>query len=147
MSACELVRNELGVSILSELGASKYLGKGLKLRLFVPKIPYRLTLLRPVFKRPSLVALAFMQLFEESLEQNSMYWRCDSPCGYAGTCPVSSDGNRRFPWCVNSCNHNGLGNHKIVRSQLNSLHIDRNSVSLIFCSRAYNSGVFALHTF
>ena len=67
-SACELVSNGLGVSVLSELDAFKYLNSGLDYRPFVPKIPHRLTLLRPVLKRPSLVALEFMQMFEESLK-------------------------------------------------------------------------------
>ena len=67
-SACELVSKGLGVSILSELDAFKYVNAGLDYRPFVPKIPHRLTLLRPVLKRPSLVALEFMQMFEESLE-------------------------------------------------------------------------------
>ena len=68
-SACELVSNGFGASVLSELDAFKYSDKGLEYRPFVPKIPSRLTLLRPVLKRPSLVALEFMQMFKESLEQ------------------------------------------------------------------------------
>ena len=47
---------------------SQQLNLLLDYRPFVPKIPHRLTLLRPVLKRPSLVALEFMQMFEESLE-------------------------------------------------------------------------------
>ena len=68
-SARELVSNGLGVSILSELAAFKYSDKGLEYGPFFPKISHMLTLLSPVLKRPSLAALEFMQMFEESLEQ------------------------------------------------------------------------------
>ena len=64
----ELVSNGHGVSVLSELEVFKYVNAGLDYRPFVPKIPHRLTLLRTVLKIPSLVALEFMQMFEESLE-------------------------------------------------------------------------------
>ena len=66
-SACELVSNGLGVSILSELDAIKYVNQGLEFRPFLPKIPHKLTLLRPILQRPSLIALEFMQMFETSL--------------------------------------------------------------------------------
>ncbi|MGB0772035.1 MAG: LysR substrate-binding domain-containing protein, partial [Paracoccaceae bacterium] len=68
-AACELVSNGLGVSILSELDASKYVNTGLEFRPFRPKIPHRLALLRPTLKRPSMISLEFMQLFHESLRQ------------------------------------------------------------------------------
>jgi len=68
-AACELVSNGLGVSILSELDASKYVNMGLEFRPFRPKIPHRLALLRPTLKRPSMISLEFMQLFHESLRQ------------------------------------------------------------------------------
>lgn len=68
-AACELVSSGLGVSILSELDASKYTNMGLEFRPFRPKIPHRLALLRPTLKRPSLMSLEFMQLFQKNLRQ------------------------------------------------------------------------------
>lgn len=66
-AACELVCRGVGVSIVSELDAVSYVGKGLDLRPFVPAIPHRLSLVRPTLKKPSMITLEFMAAFEESL--------------------------------------------------------------------------------
>lgn len=66
-AACELVCNGVGVSIVSELDAVKYAGKGLSFRPFAPSLPHALSLVRPIVKTPSLVTLEFIEEFHESL--------------------------------------------------------------------------------
>ncbi|WP_377189107.1 LysR substrate-binding domain-containing protein [Ruegeria meonggei] len=66
-AACELVVNGVGVAIVSELDAVKYAGQGLSFRPFRPILPHTLSLVRPVLKQPSLVALEFIELFSDSL--------------------------------------------------------------------------------
>lgn len=66
-AACELVSRGVGVSVVSELDAVSYLGKGLAFRPFVPAIPHRLSLVRPTLKKPSMITLEFMATFKESL--------------------------------------------------------------------------------
>jgi DNA-binding transcriptional LysR family regulator len=65
--ACELVRLGLGVSVVSELDAQSYAGRGLGFRPFVPQVPHRLSLLRPVHHHPSMLTLEFLEAFEQSL--------------------------------------------------------------------------------
>ncbi len=65
-AACELVSFGVGVSIVSELDARTYDGR-LSYRPFVPNIPHRLSLVRPIHKMPSMVTLDFMEAFKESL--------------------------------------------------------------------------------
>lgn len=67
-AACELVCNGVGVSIVSELDATKYDGAGLEFRPFVPQVPHALSLVRPILKKPSLVTLEFMEHFRDSLQ-------------------------------------------------------------------------------
>ena len=66
-AACELVCNGVGVSVVSELDADKYAGKGLGFRPFTPRIPHGISLVRPFHKTPSLITLEFMQHFQDSL--------------------------------------------------------------------------------
>ncbi|MHA6266599.1 LysR substrate-binding domain-containing protein [Aliiroseovarius sp. CAU 1755] len=67
-AACELVCAGVGVSVVSEVDAAKYLGKGLEFRPFSPRVPHRLSLVRPILKQPSMITLEFIELFTKSLE-------------------------------------------------------------------------------
>lgn len=66
-AACEFVRQGTGVSVVSELDASRYVGKGLDFRPFTPRLVHRLSLVRPLIKRPSMVTLEFIDHFAKSL--------------------------------------------------------------------------------
>lgn len=68
-TACEIVRAGMGVAVISELDASQYAGRGLLFRPFQPAIPHRLSLVRPIHKLPSLMALEFIEEFLASLRQ------------------------------------------------------------------------------
>lgn len=67
-SACELVAKGLGVSIISELDAIGYSGRGIEFRKFEPAVPHRLSLLQPIHKEPSLITLEFLEVFRASLK-------------------------------------------------------------------------------
>ena len=67
-AACELICNGVGVSVVSELDAVKYVDQGLDFRPFTPPLPHELSLVRPIHKTPSLIALEFMEHFQASLE-------------------------------------------------------------------------------
>ena len=67
-AACELVCQGTGVAVVSELDAVKYSRQGLGFRPFVPALPHRLSLVRPITQQPSMVTLEFMELFAESLQ-------------------------------------------------------------------------------
>ena len=54
-------------TVVSELDASRYVGKGLKFRPFTPHLPHRISLVRPLIKRPSMVTLEFIDHFAKSL--------------------------------------------------------------------------------
>lgn len=66
-AACELICRGIGVSIVSELDAVKYIGQGLEVRPFWPSLPHELSLVRPIHKAPSLITLEFMEAFEKSI--------------------------------------------------------------------------------
>jgi DNA-binding transcriptional LysR family regulator len=68
-TACEIVRTGIGVAVISELDATQYLGRGVLFRPFVPEIPHRLSLVRPIHKPPSLIALEFIEEFSASLRR------------------------------------------------------------------------------
>ncbi len=68
-AACELVSRGLGVSVVSELDAEGYRGRGVDFRPFEPRIPHRLAIVRPTHKDPSLVMMEFLDMFRESLER------------------------------------------------------------------------------
>ncbi len=67
-TACEFVRHGVGVAVISELDAAQYIGRGVAFRPFVPAIPHRLSLVRPIHKPPSLIALEFIEEFFASLQ-------------------------------------------------------------------------------
>ncbi|KUJ82192.1 LysR substrate-binding domain-containing protein [Ruegeria profundi] len=67
-AACELAIKGVGVSIVSELDAIQYKGRGLSYRPFKPVLTHTLSLVRPVLKQPSLVTLEFIEYFSDSLE-------------------------------------------------------------------------------
>ncbi|MGX9356777.1 LysR substrate-binding domain-containing protein [Roseobacteraceae bacterium S113] len=67
-TACELACRGVGVSVVSELDASKFSGEGLSFRPFVPTLPHRISLVRPINKTPSLITLEFFEVFKASLE-------------------------------------------------------------------------------
>ena len=66
-AACELVREGAGVSVVSELDATKYEDLGVSFRPFIPKLSHCISLVRPVHKTPSLITLEFIEAFKESL--------------------------------------------------------------------------------
>lgn len=66
-AACELVLRRVGLSVISELDAAGYAGRGLVFRAFAPAVPHRLALVRPVNKHPSMITLEFMEIFRDSL--------------------------------------------------------------------------------
>ena len=66
-AACELVCKGTGVAVVSELDAAKYVNQGLQFRPFKPMMPHQISLVRPITKQPSMVALEFINHFEKSL--------------------------------------------------------------------------------
>jgi DNA-binding transcriptional LysR family regulator len=66
-AACELVCHGIGVAIVSELDAMKFANQTVSIRPLSPSIPHRLSLVRPIQKRPSMITLDFMDAFEASL--------------------------------------------------------------------------------
>ena len=71
-TACELVRHGLGVAVISELDAAQYKGRGIEYRPFLPAIPHRLSLVRPIHKQPSMISLEFIEAFMDSLREFAM---------------------------------------------------------------------------
>ena len=67
-AACELVAQGVGVAVVSELDAEKFLGDAIEIRPFTPSLPHRLSLVRPTRMRPSMVLLEFIDAFEASLD-------------------------------------------------------------------------------
>jgi DNA-binding transcriptional LysR family regulator len=67
-TACEIVREGVGVAVISELDANQYVDRGLLFRPFQPAFPHRLSLVRPIHKLPSLLALEFIEEFSASLK-------------------------------------------------------------------------------
>lgn len=67
-AACELVAQGVGVSVVSELDAQTYEDR-LDYRPFVPSVPHEICLVRPIHKRPSKIALDFMEEFKASLSE------------------------------------------------------------------------------
>lgn len=67
-TACEFVRLGMGVSVISELDAVLYKGRGVEFRPFEPAIPHRLSLVRPIHKQPSMITLEFLEAFVASLQ-------------------------------------------------------------------------------
>ena len=67
-AACELVCEGAGVAVISELDATKYVGRGLDFRPFEPSLSHTLSLVRPFMQKPSMVTLEFTEYFAESLQ-------------------------------------------------------------------------------
>ena len=67
-AACELVCRGVGVSVVSELDAEQYAGRGLSFRPFHPVLPHGISLVRPIHKSASLITLEFMEYFKASLQ-------------------------------------------------------------------------------
>lgn len=67
-AACELVARGVGVSVVSALDAQAYPAHVLGHRPFAPEVPHRLTLVRPVHARPSMITLEFLDHFARSLD-------------------------------------------------------------------------------
>lgn len=66
-AACTLVSQGTGVSVVSELDAAQYIGRNIEMRPFLPPVPHKLSILRPIATTPSVVTLEFIQAFTESL--------------------------------------------------------------------------------
>ena len=66
-TACTIVAQGHGVSIVSALDAEQYLDQGLVTRPFQPAVPHRLSLLRPIRGSQSPVATDFLEIFAQSL--------------------------------------------------------------------------------
>lgn len=66
-TACTIVAQGQGVSIVSALDAAQYEGQGIEVRPFEPQIMHRLSLLRPVTGTASPLVLDFLRHFSDSL--------------------------------------------------------------------------------
>jgi DNA-binding transcriptional LysR family regulator len=66
-SACTIVAQGHGVSIVSALDAEQFRDQGLVARPFVPMVPHRLSLLRPIRGSQSPVTIDFLETFTASL--------------------------------------------------------------------------------
>lgn len=67
-AACKLIIEGTGVSIVSEMDAREYQGRGLIIRPFEPEVPHVLMLVRPTHAASSLLVLEFMEFFAASLD-------------------------------------------------------------------------------
>jgi DNA-binding transcriptional LysR family regulator len=68
-SACMLVAEGAGVSVVSELDARASENKGLILRPFRPSFPHRMAVVRPISSPLPMVALEFIEEFLDSLTE------------------------------------------------------------------------------
>ncbi len=66
-AACMLVSQGKGVSIVSEIDARGFEGRGVQFRPFTPALTHNLCLLRPIHAAPSMITLEFLETFLESL--------------------------------------------------------------------------------
>lgn len=67
-SACIMVQQGMGASVVSALDAAQYEGSGIIIRPFVPPIHHRLTILRPATGGRTPIVLDFIDSFIESLQ-------------------------------------------------------------------------------
>ena len=65
--ACIMVAEGVGVSIVSEIDAAEYEGRGLVLRPFEPPIAFGLSILYPAHRPRSLIVGDFIDSFKRSL--------------------------------------------------------------------------------
>ena len=68
-TACMLVAEGRGVSIVSEMDAREHESRGLIIRPFKPNIPHILMLVRNTQSVSSMIALEFLEFFSESLRR------------------------------------------------------------------------------
>ncbi len=66
-TACTIVSQGQGVSVVSALDAEQFKGKGIEIRPFKPKIAHRLSLLRPATGDHSPLTFDFLKQFSSSL--------------------------------------------------------------------------------
>lgn len=66
-TACTIVAQGQGVSIVSALDAAQYMSRGIEVRPFEPRIEHRLSLLRPITGMASPLVLDFLRAFSDSL--------------------------------------------------------------------------------
>lgn len=66
-SACELVAEGAGASVVSALDAEQFRERGIVIRPYLPEIHHRISILRPATGARSLIALDFLEAFLESL--------------------------------------------------------------------------------
>ena len=67
-SACIMVSEGAGVSVVSAIDAGEYLGLGLEIRPFEPSLSFGLGILYPAHRPRSLVLSEFVALFHESMK-------------------------------------------------------------------------------
>ncbi len=67
-TACIMVVEGLGVSIVSEIDAREYENQGLVIRPFEPTIPYQINILYPAYMPRSIATLEFVDIFKQSLK-------------------------------------------------------------------------------
>jgi DNA-binding transcriptional LysR family regulator len=86
-TACAMVMEGLGVSVISPFPAEDFRGQGLLIKRFRPAIHFRTMLLQPAERPASLVAEKFISLMEqcrdELLERHNTALRELEPCGRA----------------------------------------------------------------
>lgn len=66
-TACIMVAEGQGVSVVSAMDAEQYRGKGLEMRRFEPELVHKLSILKPISGSRSLLSLDFVETFLESL--------------------------------------------------------------------------------
>ncbi|MEE9427370.1 MAG: LysR substrate-binding domain-containing protein [Paracoccaceae bacterium] len=71
-AACMIVAEGFGVSVVSEMDAMSHRDKGLLIRPFKPMVPHVLSLLRPIHAPASMIALEFLEYFQDSLRPYRM---------------------------------------------------------------------------
>lgn len=70
-TACALVAQGAGLTIVDPFSAQAYFGKGVRLRPFLPEIPFRVNLIRPANRPTPVIVEEFLaQLTEDQLKLN-----------------------------------------------------------------------------
>ena len=67
-TACMMVKDGLGTSIVSALDADAFLSSGIIIKPFKPRVFHRLSIIQPASGPSSPVVLDFIDAFRESLE-------------------------------------------------------------------------------
>ncbi len=71
-SACIMVGEGAGVSVVSPIDADEYLNRGLEVRRFEPSIPFDLGILYPAHRPRSLILVEFVATFHDSMKPYSI---------------------------------------------------------------------------